>query len=119
MRWSAAAELVTAFANFATDVDLGLALGALLFPRPRFRLLGFDFRFFRGAKAEHPRFVSFLHRTLRMNAAARIGSFTTNGTKFSNGLWDDDDRLDDAHRTPNAEVFRSVPAERAGKTTSL
>jgi hypothetical protein len=90
-----------AFARFSSHVQLSAAFGALLFPGSLPRLLLLGFRFLGGSQSQGSRFVGLLHRALRMNAAQRIGSFTTNGTKISNRLRNDFDWLDVAHVAPN------------------
>jgi hypothetical protein len=66
-------ELVSATALGQPHVYKDPATGTLLVPRPLPRFLDLGSFFAIGSKANRARFVGLLDRTLRMDAAARIG----------------------------------------------
>jgi hypothetical protein len=95
------AELMATAALRQPDVNEDPAAGTLLVPRSLSWLFWFGFLFAIRSNPQRPRFVGLLNRTLRMNAVARIGSFTTNRAKDFDGLRNNGDRLENAHDAPN------------------
>jgi hypothetical protein len=82
---SPAKKIVSAGADLLSDVNFGVAFGALLFPGSLLAR-GFLGGFFLGCLlCRHlflPRRVSLTLSTLRMRAGSRIGPFSANGTQF-------------------------------------
>jgi hypothetical protein len=115
---SVATELMSAAAFEESHVDLNATLGALLAPQPLLRRCDFDFLFL-GPILHVAGLVGQLQRTLRMDAVARIGSFSTDRTKILNGLGNDGDRLENAHEGSEGYIARSIPAERWGRRQAL
>ncbi len=67
--WLASTKFVSAFANFATSMQLGAAFRALLFPSLPSRFLYFRLGDFCCSQFEQPRFIRLLHCALWMDSA--------------------------------------------------
>jgi len=78
-------------------MHLNPAFGTLLAPLALLRRLDFDFLFLGGPILHVAGLVGSLQRTLRVNTVARIGSLPANRTKILDDLWNDGDRLENAH----------------------
>lgn len=107
---SASAEAVSAFASFATRVQLDSALRAFLLPSLSNRFLDLCFCYFRGTNSDHPRFIGLLHGALGMDSADRVRGLTANGTDILRWRGDHDYGLFATHVAPqaNAVFDRSV-----------
>ena len=79
-------------------VHLNTTFGALLAPQSLLWRLDLHFFFLCGTVLRVAGLVGPLERTLWMDAVARVGSFPTDGTEILDDLWNDRDRLENAHR---------------------
>lgn len=78
-------------------VHLNPTFGALLAPQSLLWRLDLHFFFLCGTVLRVAGLVGPLERTLRVDAVARIGSLTTDRTKFLQRRRNDGDRFENAH----------------------